>query len=116
MKATELRIGNYVMYDNEIKKLYLGRDIDDYITDLNPIPITEDWLLKFGFEKHKKYDNYKIKLPRTYLKIFIYIDKKTNKINNISYGITGSGLHTQIKHIHQLQNLYFALTNKELKQ
>ena len=60
MRAEELRIGNWFKEDTlepkyaqitaeQILDLY-----DDPLDDFyQPIPITEDWLLKFGFEKEK---------------------------------------------------------------
>ena len=70
-------------------------------SSIEPIPLTEEWLLKFGFVKDKltNFDYYKddfeIHLPN----YFKYKDSILNKI----------------KHVHQLQNLYHALTGKELK-
>ncbi len=81
MKATELRIGNYVYYehtthivsgihgnkvyswwvkDGEPIIEYEAKDISgtqvenpyiDVISQYEPIPLTEEWLIKLGFEK-----------------------------------------------------------------
>ena len=64
MKATDLRIGNYYQYasDNgvmytkvqEIKHNQFGLlgDFDGTNFEIcKPIPLTEDWLLNYGFEK-----------------------------------------------------------------
>ena len=68
MKANELRIGNWVQveYDYEtitaieelrarcclLEKISKDRGVwQDYI-HIKPIKLTEDWLLKFGFEKY----------------------------------------------------------------
>ena len=59
MKANELRIGNLLQggkvlnFDNCIVKF---KDKLHYVYGINhplcrPIPLTEEWLLKFGFEK-----------------------------------------------------------------
>ena len=59
MKAQELRIGNYYLQDclggdisqitaEDILELY-DYPLEDYF---KPIPLTEEWLLKFGFEKN----------------------------------------------------------------
>jgi len=65
-----------------------------------PILITEEWLLKFGFENDD---------DQRYFKNGIYL---------ILYDEGCTILHNQIHinyfYVHQLQNLYFALTGKEL--
>jgi hypothetical protein len=82
---------------------------------ISGIPLTEEWLLRFGFEKHKKFDCYEnvyhlegfyVSLGE-YDNIFsdVWDDDNGNPINIKCY--------EQI-YIHQLQNLYFAMTEKEL--
>ena len=79
---------------------------NQFIKFVKPIRITEDWLLKFGFEEFKEYS-----IGHGY------------KLNNISIRIDNFGFHylygigvnSRLKYIHQLQNLYFALTGKELE-
>ena len=55
MKASELRLGNLVKIGGEINQLELCDFVDIHehktIWQYEPIPITEEWLLKFGFEK-----------------------------------------------------------------
>jgi hypothetical protein len=71
--------------------------------DIDPIPLTEEWLLKFGFTEHKTTDIY----PTFAKQMFNWND-------GILY-IIGYGFMNHIKYVHQLQNLYFALTEEELK-
>ena len=122
LTATELRIGNWVFSKetNNIQKITgLTEDIPfiDSITfdyqnydEIEPIPLTEEWLLKFGFEK----DGYNCEKP-----FFFYFEKNGIRINNY-YGYfldnpnERVGKRLFIKHVHQLQNLYFALTGEEL--
>jgi hypothetical protein len=108
MDAKELRIGNCV---KEIKHNFNGvvrasdyhfEAIEDNEIDLFPIPLTEEWLLKFGFEKFITKDIY----PTFALNDFNWND-------GILY-IVGYSFINHIKYVHQLQNLYFALTNEEL--
>ncbi len=115
MKAEELRIGNWVnLYDDynsqvtgltNTKKVWCVDDPTDkecaWSTDkIKPIPLTEEWLLKFGFE----FDG-----------MFYQFNKHQIRLigEEVPYWIDSSYI-TNIKHVHQLQNLYFALTNKEL--
>ena len=110
MKTTELRIGNYVngIYDEgEFIAEVLTVDSEGCLLDANgiyeltslkvikPIPLTEEWLVKFGFERLGD-----ISFP------FI---KSNDFENSETFSLYG------IKHVHQLQNLYFALTGEELK-
>ena len=114
MDAKELRIGNYVKdHLGRFQKVsetrsnayicYLsnGHKLKYKLNTTNPIPLTEEWLVKFGFVKDKlevglyHFNDLEIFLPN-------YFTWKTQFLNNI-------------KHVHQLQNLYFALTNEELK-
>jgi len=132
MKASDLRIGNFVYdidyYQIEVRALNLGGVFDDNGTwfDVDfcePIPLTEEWLLKFGFEFLDLYFNEGIPVKDYGINI-----TKCNTVEklsvsnwdmNISIGDYYSGedyvLDRDIKHVHQLQNLYFALTGEELK-
>ena len=114
MKANELRIGNYVYFHGDVEEInmvdgfgVIGREEQPLcsIDEFEPIPLTEEWLLRFGFEKIRG-----LHLCKGYSlnsgEYLVYIDDrgvylKTNK--NIF-----------IKYVHQLQNLYFALTGEEL--
>ena len=129
MKANELRIGNWVKYLDEYKGLRpdrLGKQILITADDINflweaepeyiePIPLTEEWLLKFGFEKHHQsfYDKTLCVQEVEYLWFYnIYpLENSIIPLVNMSAQATGH----YIKYVHQLQNLYFALTGEELK-
>jgi len=108
MKATELRLGNLVLYNNEQTHIINGYDIADLDIDpiedsFTPIPLTEEWLLKFGFKKFITTDIYP-----TYV-------KRSLQVNDGVVYLSGYGFLSNIKQVHQLQNLYFALTGEELK-
>jgi hypothetical protein len=125
MKATELRIGNYVDLGGG-RNLYQIQDEIFGSLNLNPIPLTEEWLLKFGFEEienlhtHWKSDKgfflngYIIFMEKI---IGVIIGEKSNsKFYDHSYQYrNGIGIIKQIQYVHQLQNLYFALTGEELE-
>ena len=113
MKNTELRIGNYVnafgtnpgivdeLYKTHLYIKWTDSTVTYSYDELKPIPLTEDWLKKFGFKKS------------------IYSTKEDTHWNNGEKAIKQrNGIiylcDVEIKYIHQLQNLYFALTGKEM--
>jgi hypothetical protein len=107
MEVNELRIGNYLSDGKEVFKVEKAFFT---LLELNmqfckPIPLTEEWLLRFGFVESQDIDTvFGLKLND-----FWYINEFQirNKFNAIL-------LDVELKYVHQLQNLYFALTNKEL--
>jgi hypothetical protein len=117
MKASELRIGNYVYFHGDVEEINIDHfNIFNIIKDdvLLPIPLTEEWLLKFDFHEYIDF-GYKIghfdKVP---LCGFTY-SINTNKVMIMHKGNNNSHwLDIEIKYVHQLQNLYFALTGEEL--
>ena len=113
MKATELRIGNWVFdtseKDNEPN---VPRIVNEPITKqrcswYEPIPLTEEWLLKFGFNKLS--DIWEFWKNSGW-------DLRQHKLeNNWWLFYNGQDLDcVRIDYVHQLQNLYFALTGEEL--
>jgi hypothetical protein len=118
MKASELRIGNLVFDKYKITQVdkYFYQSAECFWTnEFKPIQLTEEWLLKFGFIRHH-YD---------YANDVIYIKNiADNEIDNAEFewGVypneLGSGIQIKnrksLKYVHQLQNLYFALTGEEL--
>jgi hypothetical protein len=100
MRAEDLRIGNYIIYQKEhIIKCDL-KDIELSEIDREPIPLTEEILLKCGFVCDGDYyvnGNWLIEFDEENMSEFL--------IDNTAI---------VIKHLHQLQNLYFALTGEDL--
>ena len=122
MKATELRIGNYYQYagDNgiiytqvkEIKHNQFGLlgDFDGVNFEIcKPIPLTEEWLLKFGFKAH----TYEDEVFGYVLNDFGYINEYQFRIRNF-IDFEGIIIPKAIKTVNQLQNIYVALTGEEL--
>ena len=119
MKANELRIGNWVYND------FTREDIEVYPMmihrlskiegehHIKPIPLTEEWLIKFGFEKDVlslfNIEILKDKDPTSAI-IICLEDGLCEITRNSRFGTTIS-----MKYVHQLQNLYFALTGEELE-
>jgi hypothetical protein len=118
IKPTELRIGNLILQPNgEVCKVtynnirYLIISITP--TGYKPIPITEDWLLKLGYEikiKKVRRDN-KIHIVN-FMNMYIYEGKI--KLWLSEYFFSGLYKTKSIQYVHELQNLHFALTGEEL--
>ena len=117
MKASELRIGNLVkaqpfegiitVFNNDKCVVKHKSGIVKYlIEDLEPIPLTEEWLLKFGFEKQHNEEDFDYWFKNDFSNDIIW-EHSEGFCHNLNYG-------GDIKYVHQLQNLYFALTNEEL--
>lgn len=88
-----------------------SKGIADEFDRFEPIPLTEKWLVRMGFVKCNDTDSYyQIKAIGSLLIIYV-----NHKFNTCEISISGLGARVKyLKHIHQLQNLYFALTGSEL--
>lgn len=114
MTAKELRIGNRILFDGKIT--IVNTRMLAYINNANrlknkidliafePIPLTEEILLKCGF---KKILNQYKKTTKTKPFIILFLDHKF-QYDDLRY-------ETNLECIHQLQNLYFSLTEEELE-
>jgi len=115
MIAKQLRIGNlvYVKSTDQLGVVtcinkHVGLAVNDsfvYLSfeDCDGIPITEDILLKLGFEKDKEISY------RYHLEDFISYDIDDNCIC-----IYDSWLVKRFPYLHQFMNLYFAILGEEL--
>lgn len=115
MKANELRIGNYFNGDvaEEITIVKAtAKDILDFSDDplddyYKPIPLTEEWLERFGFKK--PFDYWEFHKGKIFFDIAIK-DGKYYYIFDCNYRVG-----QYINSVHCLQNLFFALTGEELE-
>lgn len=119
MTLKELRLGNWVRitdyYNTPINVEARGKYHQFTFSDakiiqyLEPIPLSEELLLKCGFEKNKTRDdkgvypffrksNFRCRLMLGVLSLKEYKDR-----------------HQDIKYLHQLQNIYFSLVGEELE-
>ena len=149
IKEQELRIGNHVIYKSiqmvmqnkngdwenyeEPHQLHTIQVNADHLKNMEtnashyqPIPLTEEWLLKFGFkesihnwfglkyftecEEHVEEMKIEYNIVSNRLAIYDAIEE-TDMVNILSYPIYTA---KKIQYVHQLQNLYFALTGEEL--
>lgn len=129
MKAEELRLGNIVNLGKPEEIIWKidfkrgkGSLPNGYEVDLfTPIPLTEEWLLKFGFEKEtgklKRFNRAMSSPP-----LDVVGDFYVRSDNALYFEVVNgefefriwNGTLCKIKYVHQLQNLYFALTGEEL--
>jgi hypothetical protein len=112
MTANEIRIGNLVKSkllgtEHKVLGVYKNKIWTDLqeswsdIEDFEPIPITEERLLRFGFEnKEFSFDKGSFFLMKRKSKKEYLYQAHTNRF--------------QVKYVHQLQNLFYSLKNQEL--
>lgn len=123
MKASDLRLGNIVSYLGNTT-IVTGISVGHISTlssgvlsenQIIPILLTEEYLLKFGF---KKLDGVNFHINKGYNAYKITDYKKDGFALSIgvpsNFGTEFISIVLKIKYIHQLQNLYFALTGEEL--
>jgi hypothetical protein len=117
IKASELRIGNlYLQFGNIVDVSYITiRDLIDSSPQqlwCKPIPITEEWLIKFGWKYYNGKNDGTLTMD---FGCKIDVDFIKGKLNIKSH-YEGDNLYreTRIYYVHSLQNLYFALTGEEL--
>jgi len=129
MKANVLRIGNHIEYymedSQDERQKWWELDVVDAETilhfqsypddtDYRPIPLTEEWLIKFGFEKDDTgVDMFDQDYHEWYQKEFPIIGVLCQSSDK-EYLFDENTDKLRIKYVHQLQNLYFALTSEEL--
>lgn len=157
MNAKELRIGNWVMGNKPFQvkgsdiSLYESREKAQLKGVLQgsqlpePIPLTEEWLERFGFEKQPEFmwlgngADWQPEYPRTYHEDYYngefvfrftkwqWLDKedKVHSEESIEFLRTNESYYSKIyegniqfnslEYVHELQNLVFALTGRELE-
>lgn len=130
MKANELRIGNWVNngFDKPFQILGIiskGNTGGYSLSTLKPIPLTPEILEKAGFEN----DNGEFTHPNNTDFDLMFCCSDNGLWCAYNYGHTNYGpfeehehkpptalpICNPFKHLHQLQNIYFALTGEELE-
>ena len=143
LQPNELRVGNIVTHDDYSSELFIVKSIYEeeqegeevYIIDtlggknegwgnplelINPIPLTDEILLKCGFERSKSvYSTFVMKVEAyplsSNLTLYVYLNESPSATQiRMIQGQNRNGNILSINSVHQLQNLYFALTGKEL--
>ncbi len=115
MKAQELRISNIVeRFNYNIDDWsVINITVDDLIImesgleiDYSPIQLTGEWLLNLGFKREGNNEYVKGNFVIRKRQMDLHIVGDTYDFNGI--------LISAPEYVHQLQNLYFALTGEEL--
>lgn len=135
MDSRELRIGNWIIDGFGDRRRVAGfhtgyilldcpnlpQQSDVNPKEANPIPLTEEILGKCGFVYRNDHrglgaimdfvneekDNWKYNMS-------VAFQHETNNKDNIYLHFLQHSTPNNVKYLHQLQNLYFALTNEEL--
>lgn len=133
VKVNELRIGNLLLWNTEhagggISKVISVTEIgykiksqtgchpslDEY-KDIEPIPLTPEWLERCGFAENDR--GYYVLVSGGFYLLKNDLKDETGAIDG--FALVAAGSHGLVqkpiyKHLHQLQNLFFALTGEEL--
>lgn len=83
--------------------------------ELTPIPLTEDWLNKFGFKAQEimDADGY-TKTKHFYIRNF-QVEFWENSVWGENVFVYNEAQTILVSHVHSLQNLYYSLCGEELK-
>lgn len=107
VSVRDLRIGNYVQFPTgSIYKVDMLYHNYESLKVWKPITLTEEWLLKFGFTQCEN--------EYWYEKGFFGISHE-GCVNLQGRGNNEFVAEAVIKYVHQLQNIYYALTGSELQ-
>lgn len=118
MEEKQLRIGNLIHVErfgiNIPVIIERGSEIDNCkIDNYNPIPLTEEWLVRFGFAWIDFEEENPEFLGFIYRNEILFSSGKSTEFGIVRYKCKTIG-YVDIKYVHQLQNIYFALTGQEL--
>jgi preprotein translocase subunit YajC len=127
MNASELRTGNKViangllggmevtveqigskgtLSDDKRVIIFKETDVGEFVCDCNGIPLFQEWLVKYGFKRvNNAWEDKAIR--ETDFNIW-------NPVGTDVFSLNGETYCPKLKYVHQLQNLYFALTGEEL--
>jgi len=129
IKTNELRVGNFLLFENEVQ-IVSSIHSDNTIrlrktkneechgcykvnnTSIKPIPLHIEWLIRLGVNEVKSQEVLRINYVKYY--------KSDNTFDYcLCYYFDDDGyvdnVFKEIKYVHELQNLYFALTGSELQ-
>ncbi len=144
METKDLKIGNYInrnygnipivilevlssriSYNNPVLS---GKSVCADLKGFSPIQLNNEWMLNFGFYALNDSCGYRKEIKGRYrtflLTVFLSHDIDGNEVwceNHADITEVGEGerfcsaIPLDINYVHQLQNLYYSITGKELK-
>lgn len=119
MEAKDLKIGNWIEYKQSKKGVYTTMTLSSFTVNVElhfkPIPLTEEWVLKFGFKQgglNKLLFNKKYGTGMKFT-VFSSEDFEEFRIKEIPFYFIFNNIPHGIWYVHELQNLFFALTTGE---
>jgi len=123
IQVNELRFGNWIKYLGDVVQVFGTRGIYVITIDehnereqqiafpaFEPIPLTPEILEKAGFVLRQKDEDGIIYGKEKYTIIYTRCTP-----GGFGYFLNGYHNDVHLQYLHQLQNLYFALTGEELK-
>lgn len=121
IQSNNLRTGNLVLRKNKFDRQFretviVGQMIwqaEREPDEFEPIPLTAEWLERFGFKEERRdswgiYDEFGFSIPD------FEIERNNSGELRLSVNVGEYHIGKPIEYVHQLQNLYFALTGQEL--
>lgn len=112
IELRELRIGNYVLLFGElecVKPSFFDQWEGDFEMDCQMIPISEEWMLKFGCKKGERrgWDVWELPVNKVSLAVSFLHD---------CVRLWAHGLYWDYDnmYVHSIQNICFSLTGQEL--
>jgi len=113
MEIREIRVGNYYQWYADGKYYNYQIEAKDFANDnyknFEPIKLTEEWLVKFGFN----FGGIWIE-PMGLMSYGRILQHKGMGAKSTAFYINEQFI-ANIQYLHELQNLYFALTGTELE-
>lgn len=127
--ASELRLGNYILHKSGVRIVTVQTNFQHFellskglAKDMFPIALKHDILQKCGFIENKKY--YLLPDAREYILTLPVMGNNKNEIyayinsNKESYAratVNDLVISNNFYYVHQLQNVYYVLTGKEME-
>jgi hypothetical protein len=128
MKAKNIRIGNFLLACGDIEIVteiytdyFYTQNFKSSWAEITGVEINEEWIQKLGFKKTTHIHKDKSVTPITYkigkrIRLEWSSEKSLSEINTGSLMfVYDENLIKTIKYIHELQNLFFAITGDELE-
>ena len=126
MELKDLRIGNWIKSKNSLlpelpynewqitEEYFIEMLSKEDLSNYSYIKITEKWLIKLGFKQNNNLGSYTVGSFKFHTQRPKAKDDKFTLVTEVYFCEKRVLIVGGMKHVHQLQNLYFALTNTEL--